>query len=96
MNKTKTRNLTCAALVIAVCFIIGAISAFIPFGVKDYKYDAQEDIAVDSMLYNITYDNSNSLGRLQDKAMYTFTDKDIYDKYRAGTKNSDTTIIYVD
>ncbi|MDE6362309.1 MAG: hypothetical protein K2L53_04960, partial [Clostridia bacterium] len=93
LAKSKAKYLKYAILIILLCFMVGVISANIPF-IGVYSQNQQDNDILQSTRYDVTYDDADSLGKLQDNAMYIFTDKNLVKDYRAGTESSDTMIIY--
>ncbi|MDE7191442.1 MAG: InlB B-repeat-containing protein, partial [Clostridia bacterium] len=86
LAKTKEKYLKCAILIISICFILGALSACLPFSI--FIPDKLEEDAINDTAMAITKNPSDGLGEFNNGYSYVYTDKDLIDKYRAG--DSDT------
>ncbi|MDE7071194.1 MAG: hypothetical protein K2O86_04405, partial [Clostridia bacterium] len=82
---SKAKYLKFAILIISVCFILGAISACLPFNMSVPELD---DNAIDNMAMTITTNATDGLGEFNDGYSYVYTDKNLVDKYRAGDVNT--------
>ncbi|MDE6606059.1 MAG: hypothetical protein K2K85_08605 [Clostridia bacterium] len=96
LAKTKEKYLKCAILIISICFILGALSACLPFNIS--IPDKLEEDAIDNTAMNITTNSSDGLGEFKNGYNYVYTDKDLIDDYRAGNPNTpyDISIVKVD
>ncbi|MDE7070836.1 MAG: hypothetical protein K2O86_02540, partial [Clostridia bacterium] len=85
---TKAKYLKFAILIISVCFILGAISACLPFNISIPTLDND---TIDNTAMTITQNSSDNLGEFNDGYSYVYTDKTKIDDYRAGTEDYDIT-----
>ncbi len=84
----RAKYLKFALLIISVCFILGAISACLPFNISIPTLD--NDTISDTAM-TITQNSSDGLGEFNDGYSYVYTDKTKIDGYRAGTEDYDIT-----
>ncbi|MDE5654180.1 MAG: InlB B-repeat-containing protein, partial [Clostridia bacterium] len=91
----KAKYLKSAILIISVCFLLGAISACLPFNISVPEL---ADNAISDTAMNITQNTSDGLGEFNNGYSYVYTDKTLVDKYRAGDANTpyDISIVEVD
>ncbi|MCX4363687.1 MAG: hypothetical protein OSJ74_09965, partial [Clostridia bacterium] len=81
-KKLKSKYLKCSVLIIALCIIIGAISACLPFSIS--LPGMLDENGIDKSAMTITTNASDGLGEFNDGYNYVYTDKDLIDRYRAG------------
>ncbi|MCX4363309.1 MAG: InlB B-repeat-containing protein, partial [Clostridia bacterium] len=93
-QKVKSKSLSIAILIIVFTLILGAVILNRP-ATFSLPADSNDGSIMQSTMYDISYDNADSLGKLQNNATYMFTDKNLIDGYRAGTEAQDTTIIRI-
>ncbi len=84
----RAKYLKFAILIISVCFILGAISACLPFNVSVPTLD--NDI-INNTAMTITQNSTDNLGEFNDGYSYVYTDRTKIDGYRAGTEDYDIT-----
>ncbi|MDE7071252.1 MAG: InlB B-repeat-containing protein, partial [Clostridia bacterium] len=82
---TKAKYLKFAILIISVCFILGAISACLPFNVS---VPTLGNDAIGNTATTITTNATDRLGEFRDGYKYVYTDKTKIDDYRAGDTNT--------
>ena len=92
---TKAKYLKFAVLIISVSFILGAISACLPFNMSVPELDNN---AISNTVATITQNSSDGLGEFNDGYTYVYTDRTKIDKYRAGDESTpyDITTVKVD
>jgi len=86
LAKSKSKYLKCAILIISICFILGALSACLPFNI--FLPDTLEGDAIDNAAMSITTNSSDGFGEYKDGSSYVFTDINLVDKYRADNPNT--------
>ncbi|MCI8421442.1 MAG: hypothetical protein HFE34_04050, partial [Clostridia bacterium] len=84
----RAKYLKFAILIISVCFILGAISACLPFNISIPTLD--NDI-INNTAMTITQNSTDNLGEFNDGYSYVYTDRTKIDGYRAGTEDYDIT-----
>ncbi|MDE5910694.1 MAG: hypothetical protein K2H24_00005, partial [Clostridia bacterium] len=96
LAKSKSKYLKCAILIIAICLILGALSACLPFNIS--LPDTLKDEEIDNTAVTITPNASDGLGEFNNGYSYVYTNKDLIDKYRAGDPSTpyDISIVKVD
>ncbi|MDE5655441.1 MAG: hypothetical protein K2I46_07575, partial [Clostridia bacterium] len=85
----RAKYLKFAILIISVCFLLGAISACLPFNISIPELDNN---AINDTAMTITTNTIDGLGEFNDGYSYVYTDKNKVDGYRAGTEDYDITI----
>ncbi|MDE7071012.1 MAG: hypothetical protein K2O86_03460, partial [Clostridia bacterium] len=92
---SRAKYLKVAILIISVCFILGAISACLPFNMS---VPALDNNAISNTIATITQNSSDGLGEFNDGYTYVYTDRTKIDKYRAGDESTpyDITTVKVD
>ncbi|MDE6471476.1 MAG: hypothetical protein K2L52_00415, partial [Clostridia bacterium] len=85
----RAKYLKFAILIISVCFIIGAISACLPFNMS---VPTLEDNTINDTAVTITTNASDGLGEFDDGYTYVYTDKSKIDDFRAGLIDYDITL----
>ncbi|MDE7071630.1 MAG: InlB B-repeat-containing protein, partial [Clostridia bacterium] len=85
----RAKYLKFAILIISVCFILGAISACLPFNISVPTLD--NDTIINTAT-NITQNDADGLGEFDDGYFYMYTDRELVDGFRAGTKEADITV----
>ncbi|MDE6475061.1 MAG: hypothetical protein K2L70_08185, partial [Clostridia bacterium] len=86
LAKTKAKYLKCAIFIISICFILGALSACLPFNIS--IPDKLDEDAINDTAMTITPNSSDGLGEFNDGYKYVYTDKDLIDDFRAGDPNT--------
>ena len=76
----RAKYLKFAILIISVCFILGAISACLPFNISIPTLD--NDI-INNTAMTITQNSTDNLGEFNDGYSYVYTDRTKIDGYRA-------------
>ncbi|MDE7071152.1 MAG: hypothetical protein K2O86_04195, partial [Clostridia bacterium] len=87
----RAKYLKFAILIISVCFILGAISACLPFNMSIPTLD-NDSI---NTLARPTTPTTNGFSYFNDGVKYVYTDKDKVDAFRAGTEDFDITTVTV-
>ncbi|MDE6472780.1 MAG: hypothetical protein K2L52_07095, partial [Clostridia bacterium] len=92
---TKAKYLKFAILIISICFLLGAISACLPFNISVPELN---DNVISDTAVNITQNANDGLGEFNDGLPYVFTDKTLIDDFRAGNASTpyDITMVKVD
>ena len=89
---TKAKYLKFAVLIISVSFILGAISACLPFNISVPTLDND---SINTM-GRPTTPTTGGFSYFDNGVKYVFTDKDKVDGFRAGTETFDITTVIVD
>ncbi|MDE7070673.1 MAG: hypothetical protein K2O86_01700, partial [Clostridia bacterium] len=84
----RAKYLKFTILIISICFILGAISACLPFNIS---VPTLGNDAISNTVATITQNSSDNLGEFNDGYSYVYTDKTKIDGYRAGTEVYDIT-----
>ena len=85
----RAKYLKFAILIISICFILGAISACLPFNISIPTLDND---TINNTAMTITQNSSDGLGEFNDGYTYVYTDKTKIDNFRAGLINYDITL----
>ncbi len=91
LAKSKSKYLKCAILIMSICFILGALSACLPFGIAIPEFNN----AISPTDNNIV-SNAGELSRFSNGDIYVFTDESKIDRFRVGNLASDLSSIVVD
>ncbi|MDE7070401.1 MAG: InlB B-repeat-containing protein, partial [Clostridia bacterium] len=91
----RAKYLKFAILIISVCFILGAISACLPFNIS---IPTLGNDTIDNTAMTIMQNSTDGLGEFNNGYSYVYTNKDLIDDYRTGDPNTpyDISVVKVD